>query len=157
MPSEWVKLIRETDQQKPFNIVYVERPLTDDMKSDDTPVVTVKDYKTAYESVVRPVTGISEFRGVKFCSGKAAMSRIAMTASCETPMPLLKRGRNLSSLTDRRGIRRVYRAGTFLPIKEPKYNDVIQLLQHIHVADEVTFYANLQPDSVNADTDDERE
>ena len=43
VPSEWVKLIRETDQKKPFNIVYGKHSLTADMKPDDTPVVTVKD------------------------------------------------------------------------------------------------------------------
>ena len=77
------------------------------------------------------MTGIGEFGGVKFCSGKTAMSRIAMTASCEKPMPLLKKGGNLSSLTDRRAIRRADPAGTCLPNKEAKYNDANQRLQHI--------------------------
>jgi hypothetical protein len=36
-PSEWVKLIEESD--KKFSVNYVNYPLTDDLKNDEKPIV----------------------------------------------------------------------------------------------------------------------
>ena len=44
-PSEWLNLIEETDISNPFQTVFVEHSLTDDMTHDGTPVVAVKDFK----------------------------------------------------------------------------------------------------------------
>ena len=63
-PSEWVNLIRETDRTNPFRAVYVERHLTDHMLDDGTIIVKVKDYKKAFDQVLRPPNGISGIRGL---------------------------------------------------------------------------------------------
>ena len=62
--SEWVNLIRETDGTNSFRVVYVEHPLTNDMLDDGTPIVKVKDYKKAFDQVLRPPSGISGTRGL---------------------------------------------------------------------------------------------
>ena len=37
-PLQWVSLIKGTDLSSPFDVVYVEHPLTDSMMDDGTPV-----------------------------------------------------------------------------------------------------------------------
>ena len=49
-----------------FDVVYVEYLLTDNMMKDGTPVVKVLDFKKAFDPLLKPITGISEFRGAKF-------------------------------------------------------------------------------------------
>lgn len=98
LPSEWVSLIKSTDQQKPFKIVYVEHPLTDDMQPDGTPVVKVKDFKSALDSITRPVNGISLFRGARFVKGEFPQSRNSMTGDCCYPFSILKRGQKLKNI-----------------------------------------------------------
>ena len=44
-PSEWINEIKNTDISNPFQIAYVEHPLTDDLFNDGAPVIKVKDYK----------------------------------------------------------------------------------------------------------------
>lgn len=150
VPSEWVTLIRATDQQRPFHVVYVEHPLTDDMQDDGTDVVQVMDYKAAYEPMIKAVTGISSFRGVVFQPGQVK-SRVAMTAACDTLVVILKRGQKMSSLTTLLNLRRAYAAGTFLPIKEKKYDDVIALLGHVTLPPGTVFYEKLRPGGGNGD------
>ena len=55
-PSEWVKLIEQTDLSNPFRVVFVQHPLTDNMERDGTPVVDVKDYKRALAQMVGAFT-----------------------------------------------------------------------------------------------------
>lgn len=139
-----MNLIRNTDQGNPFNIIYVEHPLTDSMLTDTTPVVTVMDYKSAYEPVVKAITGISAFRGITFKQG-SVKSRVAMTATCDAPVNILKRGQKMASLSNPSNLRRAYAADTFLPIKPKKYDDVIALLSHVTLPPEAKFYSNLRP------------
>ena len=42
IPSQWIALIRKTNQVTTFKIICVENPLTDDLKNDFTPIVKVK-------------------------------------------------------------------------------------------------------------------
>ena len=97
-PLEWVNLIRETDRTNSFRVVYVEHPLTDDMLDDGTPIVKVKDYKKAFDQVLRPPIGISGIRGLLLQRGKKPMCRYVMTADCLTSVTILKRGTKMSSL-----------------------------------------------------------
>ena len=64
VPSEWVNMIRTVDTKHPFNIVYVEHPLTDDLTDDGTPVVHVMDYKRAFDQVIKAPLSISLSRGI---------------------------------------------------------------------------------------------
>lgn len=153
-PSEWVELIRSTDQRKPFNIVYVEHPLTDDMKDDGTPVVKVKDYKTAYNAMIKSVDGISSFRGIKFQRGQPCCSRATMSAGCTQPVTILKRGKKLTNIAAAE-LHAAY--SDFLPIKSAKLKDVRALLEHVNLPEEVVFYNNLAAIAENSASDNEYE
>ena len=76
----------------------MEHPLTDDMLDDGTPIMKVKDYKKAFDQVLRPPSGIFGIRGLLLQRGKEPMCRYAMTADCLTSVTILKRGKKMSSL-----------------------------------------------------------
>ncbi|KAJ8409936.1 hypothetical protein AAFF_G00209770 [Aldrovandia affinis] len=107
---------------------------------DGTTTVQVKDYKLAFKPLLRPVTGISGFRGAKFERGQAPLSHIAMTADCSNPFSTLKRGKKMSTL---KLVKPPAAYTNFRPIKEAKYNDILALLTHVNLLQEVTFYNNL--------------
>ena len=65
-PSEWVSPIKEADCNQPFEVVFVEHPVTDDMKDDDMPVIKVYDYKAAFDPLVKTPDVISTFKEVLF-------------------------------------------------------------------------------------------
>ena len=76
---EWVNLIEETDISNPFQTVFVEHLLTDDMTHDGTPVVEVKDFKKGFDPFLRPSSGIATMRGLLFRRGQNPRCRYSMT------------------------------------------------------------------------------
>ena len=97
-PSEWVNEIKNTDILNPFQIAYVEHPLTDDLSNDGTPVLKVKDYKKGFDLFLRPPKGIATIRGLLFQKGQQPMCRFSMTGDCLTEMCISKRGKKLREL-----------------------------------------------------------
>ena len=156
-PLKWVRLIKETDQADPFSIVYVEHPVTDDMIDNGTPVVKAKNYKGTF--YLRAPNAISAIRGILFKLGKGPLCRYSMTEECHIPLICLKCGSKMRSLISKSRSTNLYNAySTFLPIKEAKLKDVCDLLQHVTVPAEMTFYANLRAiDNAGQDHDKELE
>ncbi len=67
-PSEWVKMV-EDSRKKPsrFEVIYVEKPLTDDLAPDGKPLCVVRDYKAVLTPMLKQtVPGLTQFRGVFF-------------------------------------------------------------------------------------------
>ena len=63
-PSEWVLLVPTADHSDPFDIIFVEYSLTNDMKNDGTPVIKVFDFKYIFDPLLKACEGMSKFRGV---------------------------------------------------------------------------------------------
>ena len=150
-PSEWVDVIKTTNVKNPFKIRYVHHPVTDTMENDGTPVVEVLDYKAGLDPIIKPVSGISRFRGLLFQRGQTPKSKSVMTGECTCPVTVLKRGVNRVSLhmaVD--SAKRAY--DDFLPVKSAKARDVHMLLEYVDLSPDVTFYNN-----VKGDGSDERE
>ena len=80
-PSEWVNEIKNTDILNPFQIAYVEHPLTDDLSNDGIPVIKVKDCKKKFDLFLRPPKGIATIRGLLFQRGQQPMCRFSMTGA----------------------------------------------------------------------------
>ena len=127
-PSEWIKLIEQTDLSNPFRVVFVQHPLTDNMERDGTPVVDVKDYKRALGPLLKAPKGIATVRGLLFRRGHIPTCRYTMTGESVIEMPVLKRGKNLSSLIAALRPALLHSAYiTYLPISKEKANDVKEL------------------------------
>ena len=125
IPSQWVELIRKTDQVNPFKIIYLEYPLTNDLKNDSTPVVKVKNYKAILDPYLRPPTNIASIRGLLFKRSTQPSSRFSMTGECSTPIATLKQGKKVKSIIDLLNPSMLLNAYlTFLPIKKTKLLDV---------------------------------
>ena len=152
-----MNLIRGTDRINPFRVVYVEHPLTDDMLDDGTPIVKVKDYNKTFDQVLRPPSGISGIGGLLLQQGKEPMCRYVMTADCLTSVTILKRGKKMSSLVSAMAnFLAAYR--WYLPVKAAKLRDVLDLLKHVSLTENITFYSHLESHEDNtAQVDEELE
>ena len=79
-----------------------------------------------------------------------------MTGDCSTETCLLKRGKKLRELLG--AFSKLLPAHlTFLGIKKAKFDDVVALLGHVTIPNEVTFYNTLstQPEQQQESDDDE--
>jgi len=64
-PSPWVNLIKNTDKNLTIN--YVNFPMTDNLESDGTHVISVNDYKMFFETVlVNNIEKLSQIRKIEF-------------------------------------------------------------------------------------------
>ena len=137
-PSEYVEMIKEANKIHPFEVVYVQHPVTDDMESDGTPIVNVNDYKRALDTMIKAPAGIAKYRGLLFARGNNGKSRTTMTGDCTENMKLLERGVKKAQINQ--AIRQAKPAFVdFNPIKMAKYNDVQKLLEYTNIDDSVKF------------------
>ena len=153
-PSEYVSMIKSANSQKPFEVVYVEHPVSDNMQNDGTPVVKVKDYKKSLEPLIKGPTGLAKYRGVLFCRGENPKSRSTMTGECTEEMKFLKRGVKKAQVC-----KEVLSAKpayiNYLPVKVSKYKDVMQLLKYTDIDNSVKFYDFVKGDDKAKDDDDD--
>lgn len=144
-PSYWVDLIRNAQTKKPFDVIFVEHPLTDDLVADATPVVKVKDYKSALDNVIKKsVKNISLMKGAMFTPGKI-QARKTMNGDPTILVSLLKRGHGSRSLVNASN-GAVSAFESFLKIKKEKYKDVMDLLSYVALPANVTFYQSIVGD-----------
>ena len=155
-PSEYVEMIKEANKIHPFEVVYVQHPVTDDMESDGTPIVNVNDYKRALDTMIKAPAGIAKYRGLLFARGNNGKSRTTMTGDCTENMKLLKRGVKKAQINQ--AIRHAKPAFVgFNPIKMAKYNDVQKLLEYTNIDDSVKFYQHLKGSIQAKEVDDDFE
>ena len=155
--SGWVNLIRETNHTNFFRVVYVEHPLTDGMLDDGTPIVKIIDYKKAFDQVLHPPSGISSICRLLLQQGKKPMCRYAMTADCLTSVTILKRVKKMSSLFSATANVQVAYC-QYLLVRAAKLTDVLDLLKHVSLTENVTFYLHLEGHEDNtAQVDEELE
>ena len=157
MLSKWVKLIRKTDEVNPFKIIYVEHPLTNDLKNNSTLAMKIKNYKAILDPYLQPPINIASIRGLSSKRSTQPSSRSSITGKCSTPMATLKQGKKVKLIIDLLNPSMLPDAYlTFLPIKKAKLLDVKHLLQYVFLPDYVTFYAALK-DVESAQHSDEEE
>jgi hypothetical protein len=142
LPSDWVKLIKETDHKMPFKINYVNHPLTDDLKYDETPVIKVKNFKNFSESlIVSKVDNLSKMRKIKFTQNGIFGTLNLLSENFNLALHLTENysiyeNFSFESLND------AY--DDFLPIKKAKYNDVMKLLKFVEIPENSSFYNTLK-------------
>ena len=85
------------------------------------------------------------------------MCRYAVTADCLTSVTILKRGKRMSSLVSAMANVQAAYSG-YLPIKAAKLRNVLDLLKHVTLTENVTFYSHLEGHEDNtAQVDEELE
>ena len=145
-PSDLTDLIKSASLSSSWQIVHLEHPFTDDLLTEpdsDCPVVKVKDFKSVLEPIIKSPGQISTVRGISFQTRRPPMARHSMNGPLINEMSILKRGRSFPSLA--RAIESAPAAYTgFLPVKQAKFNDIKDLLQHAFLDSSVTFYSSVK-------------
>ena len=77
-----------------------------------------------------------------------------MTADCLTSVTILKKGEKMSSLVSAMANVQAVYCG-YLPIKATKPRDVLDLLKHVSLTENVTFYSQLDDHEDNTTQVDE--
>ena len=126
------------------------------MLPDGNAVIKIKDYKAAYEPFLRAPIGISAIRGLLFKRGANPLSCTSMTGDCLTPVSFLKRGKKINSVITMTQLAQIpYAYVDFLPIKAAKLKDVEDLLKHVTLSPDVTFYRKLRSSEDDGESDKE--
>ena len=141
LPSTWVKLIKDAQPNRPFDVVYVKFPLTDDMEPDGTPVVTVSDFKSELDSVIESSVPLSKTRGFLFLRGELPKSRAIMSDVHCHHVNILKKKASLDDLS--LAFVNAALCLDLVPISKPKYDNIFTLLQAVALPENTSFYLSL--------------
>jgi hypothetical protein len=138
-PSEYVKLMRDTDEK--FNVNYVNFPLTDDLKHDGSNIITVKNFKDYFENfLANSVDQLTQIRKIKFNKNSVFATTNLFSEIFNINVNLLKPNLNIDKF-ELQNLRNVNE--DFRPIKQSKFNDVKKLLKYVIIPPNVKFYESL--------------
>ena len=141
LPSTWVKLIKDAQPNRPFDVVYAKFPLTDDMEPDGTPVVTVSDFKSELDSVIESSVPLSKTRGFLFLRGELPKSRAIMSDVHCHHVNILKKKASLDDLS--LAFVNAALCLDLVPISKLKYDNIFTLLQAVALPENTSFYLSL--------------
>jgi hypothetical protein len=119
----------------------VNYPLTDDLKNDEKPIVSVKDYKNFFENfLVNSVDQLSNIRKIKFNRNGIFATTELLSNSLNMNINLLKS----NIIVDKFDFQNLkYAYNNFLPIKKTKFDDVKHLLKYVVIPENVKFYDSI--------------
>jgi len=141
LPSNWVKVIKQTNIQNPFIINFVNHPLTDDLKPDDTNIVIVKDFKSYCEIILaNSVENLSKMRKIKFTRNGIYGTTDLLSESFDIVINLTKSKQSVENFSFDE-LNNAYDG--FIPIKRSKYNDIMKLLKYTEIPENAIFYSSL--------------
>ena len=135
LPSTWVKLIKDAQPNRPFDVVYVKFPLTDDMEPDGTPVVTVSDFKSELDSVIESPVLLFLATPIEF---ELPKSRATMSNVHCHHVNILKKKASLGDLS--LAFVNAALCLDLVPISKPKYDNIFTLLQAVAFPENTSFY-----------------
>jgi len=145
-PSEWIDLMRSCKENIPFNILYVNFPITDDLTEDGTPIVKVYDYKVSLTPLLKASLGrVAGISGLLF-NENGVFTRNSMGGTLYSPFTLLKRNVTVQRLQEViRDTRLAYEE--YLPITPEKFDNLQHLLTEFYRPAENVFYdvINMEP------------
>ena len=141
LPSTWVQLIKDAQPNRPFEVVYVKFPLTNDMELDGTPIVTVSDFKKSLHSIIESSVPRSKTRGFLFLKGELPKSRIIMSNVHCHHVNILKKKSSLNDLS--LAFVNAAPCTDLVPISKAKYDNIFTLLKGVALPENVSFYCSL--------------
>ncbi|CAG7718230.1 unnamed protein product [Allacma fusca] len=146
-PSDVVRAIQNAQKEKPFQIVYVNNNLTDDLYDDGRVVLDVKDFKSALESVLvtpqKANLNLQQTRELMFQPQQLLTVNFSKRFDYhKREMSLFKANvtaENVSAVL--RAARAAY--DDFLPISSIKLRNVEKLTKYIVHKQNLNFYSTL--------------
>ena len=145
-PSDWTKFLQCAKEQNPFEIVYVQHSFTDDLQNDGTPVVIVKNYKSALEPLFLSRIPIANIRRIEFRRGIEPQIQIDHRDGLNDSLRMFKRTINAEHLLVAFNTANdCYPPGQFLSVAENSAEAVHDLLRFVDLPNSVTFYESVHP------------
>jgi hypothetical protein len=116
----------------------VNYPLTDDLKNDEKPIISVKAYKNILENfLLNSVDQLSNIRKIKFNRNGIFATTELLSDSFNMNIKLLKSNIFIDRF-EFQNLKHAY--NNFLPIKKTKFDDVKHLLKYVIIPENVKSY-----------------
>ncbi|CAG7728885.1 unnamed protein product [Allacma fusca] len=81
VPSQVVTLVKSARTETPFDVIFVNVPLTDDLSPDENPIVTVRVYKSAIEPLFKGRSfgglDLNSIRELRFVGGSTPLANFS--------------------------------------------------------------------------------
>jgi hypothetical protein len=101
LPSHYINIIKSSNNKNPFKIVYLNHPLTNDLKPDVNPIIKINDYKKIFNPFIKPkLDYCSEVRLIKFKKNSCKIS-LTLNEPKFTALNLFKNNFDSNSLIER--------------------------------------------------------
>jgi hypothetical protein len=138
LPSEWVQLVRNANKKNPFEVIYVNHPLTDNLVNDSTELCFVSDYKKYFEFFLKSkLSHLTDVRRMKFTKNDIKVS-LNLGIEPEISIDLLNSNEKIDFNLLNSKLNLAY--SDFIPINKAKYDDIKKLLNYVILPENATFY-----------------
>ncbi len=140
--NQYINLVKKSNNKNPFRIVYLNYPLTDNLKIDENPIAKVYNYKKCFENYLKSqLEYCAEVRIIKFKEINCEIS-LSLSEPKFLLMNLFKKNFNKELLAEK--IKSIVLAyDKMLPITREKLYDVNKLIESLHLPENITFYQSL--------------
>ena len=137
LSTEWVK---SANIKNPFEVIYVNYPLTDNLVGDSTELCYVSDYETYFETYLKTkLIHLIEVRRIKFTRNDIKVS-LNLWIEPEINIDLYKSDEKIDLNSLNSNLTPAY--SDFIPINKAKYDDIKKLLNYIVIPESSTFYSD---------------
>jgi len=145
-PSTWTNLVVKTRPSNPFHLVYVEKPFTDDLTPNEVPVVRVKDFKSRFIPIFQNRLFINGIRAFSFSNVLTPTIARNYGEECVKPLNLFLPNASARQIVEAtENAQFLYQEDTFLPVPRAAAEGCTQVLDHVVIPPNVTFFNSIQP------------
>jgi len=143
-PSTWTDLVKRSRPSSPFELLYLEKPFTDDMRNDETPTVRVKNFKNALNPHLRNRLSINTIKKITFTPDLHPQIATEYGEPCNQDLRLFIDTVSVNDILNSiDNAEFAYDEGTFLPVPQAAATSCHDILRHVIVPNNVTFFNNL--------------
>jgi hypothetical protein len=141
VPSEYVKLVESANNKIPFEVIYANYSLSNDLSIDGHKIVKVLDYKNLMSDyLLSNLEHLSNVRIIEFSKESIKVS-LDLRKKPEIELKLVKANQSIIGLDKLySNLKPAYEH--FLPIKKEKYEDIKKLLNYCCLPEGTTFYSD---------------
>ena len=139
-------MVVKTRPLNPYHLVYVEKPFKDELTPNVVPVVRVKDFKSRFTPILQNRLFINGIRAISFSNVLTPTIARNYCEECVEPLNLFlpnASARKIVKTTENAQF--LYQEDTFLPVPKAAAAGCTQVLDHVVIPPNVTFFNSIQP------------
>ncbi len=144
-PTHYVNILKNSNIKNPYKIVYLNFPLTDDLKPDNNMIAKVYDYKKCYEKILKTkLDYCSDVRLIRFSVNNCEIS-LNINEPKFLSLTLFKKNFDINSLDEKtKSVTLAY--NKMLSISREKLYDANKLIESLHLPQNIIFFQSLYSD-----------